>query len=77
MDITQKKLFLQTEAEEEVLTKKRSKKTETKYKARQRFAKVESALEEQFATGRVLGMEILFSTYFIKKKLYIQKHKVI
>jgi small subunit ribosomal protein S8e len=40
------------------LNKKRSKKTEAKYKARQRFAKVEPALEEQFATGRVLGMKI-------------------
>ncbi|KAK0073995.1 hypothetical protein PV325_008910, partial [Microctonus aethiopoides] len=40
------------EAEEEVLNKKRSKRiTEAKYKARQRFAKVEPALEEQFATG--------------------------
>lgn len=39
-----------------MLNKKRSKKTEAKYKARQRFAKVEPALEEQFATGRVLGM---------------------
>ncbi|KYM81729.1 40S ribosomal protein S8 [Atta colombica] len=44
-----------TEAEEEVLNKKRSKKAESKYKARQRFAKVEPALEEQFATGRVLA----------------------
>ncbi|NP_001011604.2 40S ribosomal protein S8 [Apis mellifera] len=44
-----------TEAEEEVLNKKRSKKAEAKYKARQRFAKVEPALEEQFATGRVLA----------------------
>lgn len=41
------------------MNKKRSKKTETKYKARQRFAKVEPALEEQFATGRVLGTTIL------------------
>ncbi|XP_014613272.1 PREDICTED: 40S ribosomal protein S8-like, partial [Polistes canadensis] len=48
------KIF-QTEAEEEVLNKKHSKKTEAKYKARQRFAKVEPALEEQFSTGRVLA----------------------
>lgn len=27
-----------------------------KYKARKKTAKVESALEEEFATGRVLGM---------------------
>lgn len=42
-----------------MLNKKRSKKAESKYKARQRFAKVEPALEEQFATGRVLGMKSL------------------
>ncbi|KAG5311975.1 RS8 protein, partial [Acromyrmex insinuator] len=54
-----------TEAEEEVLNKKRSKKAESKYKARQRFAKVEPALEEQFATGRVLGwlLNNLSTTY--------------
>ncbi|XP_011306727.1 40S ribosomal protein S8 [Fopius arisanus] len=50
-----KKYRFQTEAEEEALNKKRSKKCEAKYKARQRFAKVEPALEEQFATGRVLA----------------------
>jgi len=37
------------------LNKKRSKKAQAKYKARQRTAKVEQALEDQFATGRVLG----------------------
>jgi hypothetical protein len=47
--------LFQTEAEEAVLYKKRSKKVENKYKARQRLAKVEPALEEQFQTGRVLG----------------------
>lgn len=46
---------LQTEAEEEILNKKRSKKCQAKYKARQRVAKVEQGLEDQFATGRVLG----------------------
>lgn len=46
---------MQTEVEEEILNKKKSKKTEAKYKSRQRFAKVEPALEEQFATGRVLA----------------------
>ena len=45
-----------TEAEEEVLNKKRSKKVQAKYKSRQRLAKVEQALEDQFATGRVLGI---------------------
>ncbi|XP_051172881.1 40S ribosomal protein S8 [Leptopilina boulardi] len=44
-----------TEAEEETLNKKRSKKCEAKYKSRQKFAKVEQALEDQFATGRVLA----------------------
>lgn len=36
----------------------RSKKAAAKYKARQRVAKVETSLEEQFGTGRVLGMYI-------------------
>nr|AII97639.1 BLTX245 [Nephila pilipes] len=42
-----------TEAEDAVLNKKRSKKTEKKYKERQKLAKVEPALEEQFMSGRV------------------------
>lgn len=50
--------YSQSEVEEEILNKKRSKKTEAKYKARQRFAKVEPAMEEQFATGRVLGIHL-------------------
>lgn len=49
-----------------MLNKKRSKKAESKYKARQRFAKVEPALEEQFATGRVLGMKIFNSLNFLQ-----------
>ncbi|KAJ9594285.1 hypothetical protein L9F63_014290 [Diploptera punctata] len=44
-----------TEADEAVLNKKRSKKVEKKYKTRQRLAKVEPALEEQFQSSRVLA----------------------
>nr|ALS04470.1 40S ribosomal protein S8 [Acartia pacifica] len=44
-----------SEAEEKVLNKKRSKKCEKKYKERQREAKVEQALQDQFMTGRVLA----------------------
>ncbi|XP_026680339.1 40S ribosomal protein S8-like [Diaphorina citri] len=44
-----------TEAEEAVLNKKRSKKVVKKYKSRQKHAKVEQAIEEQFQTGRILG----------------------
>ena len=47
--------YLQTEAEEAVLNKKRSKSTQKKYDERKKTAKVENALEEQFASGRVLG----------------------
>jgi small subunit ribosomal protein S8e len=36
------------------LNKKKSKKSEKKYKTRQRLAKIETALEEQFLTGRLL-----------------------
>lgn len=45
--------------ENDVLNKKRSKKVMSKYVARQKFAKVETALEEQFSSGRLLGKYIL------------------
>lgn len=44
--------------ENDVLNKKRSRGVLAKYTARQRFAKVEPALEEQFASGRLLGKHI-------------------
>ena len=47
--------MLQTEAEEAVLSKQRSKKTQKKYDERKKISKVEPALEDQFTTGRVLG----------------------
>ncbi|MDK0604698.1 hypothetical protein P5F03_15285, partial [Clostridium perfringens] len=42
-----------TEAEEAVLNKKRSKKTQKKYDERKKTAKIDTALEEQFITGRL------------------------
>lgn len=47
--------ILQTEAEEAIINKKRSKKIVKKIKLRQKTSKVDPALEEQFQTGRVLG----------------------
>ncbi|XP_034232027.1 40S ribosomal protein S8 [Thrips palmi] len=44
-----------TEADEALFNGKKSKKVEQKYKGRQRTAKVEQAVEEQFATSRVLA----------------------
>merc|ERR1711920_593024 len=44
-----------TEAEEAVLNKKRSKKTQKKYVERQKEGKVEQGLQDQFMTGRVLA----------------------
>lgn len=44
-----------TAEEEDPLTKKRSKETMKKYEARQKFAKIEQALEDQFNQGRLLG----------------------
>ncbi|GLV41408.1 Ribosomal protein S8 [Carabus blaptoides fortunei] len=44
-----------TEAEEAMLAKKHSKKVAKKYATRQRFSKVEPAIEEQFTTGRLLA----------------------
>jgi small subunit ribosomal protein S8e len=43
------------EGEEDPLTKKRSKDAMKKYEERQKYAKVEPALEEQFLQGRLLG----------------------
>lgn len=52
----------------DVLTKKRSKKQMAKYLLRQKFAKVEPHLEEQFSQGRILGewqqQNFLFGSYF-------------
>lgn len=58
--------LLQTEVEEEILNKKRSKKSQAKYKARQKFAKVEQGVEDQFATGRVLGNVIFIVNDFLE-----------
>ena len=52
-------LVFQTEAEEEVLNRKRSKKAQKKYEERRKLAKVSQQLEEQFATGRLLGEFLL------------------
>lgn len=43
------------EGEEDPITKKRGKDAMKKYEARQKFAKLEPALEEQFMQGRLLG----------------------
>ena len=47
-----------TAEEEQILHKKRSKSVEKKYKARQKMAKLDSALEEQMQAGRVLGQSL-------------------
>merc|ERR1712098_797546 len=44
-----------TEEEQGLMNKKRSNKTAEKFKERQKIAKVESALGDQFMTGRVLA----------------------
>merc|ERR1711950_18298 len=44
-----------TEAEEEVLNKKRSNKTAAKFTTRQKTAAVETALEDQFTAGRIMA----------------------
>merc|ERR1712098_317085 len=44
-----------TEEEQGIMNKKRSNKTAEKFKERQKIAKVETALEDQFMTGRVLA----------------------
>jgi len=44
-----------TDAEEAVINKKKSKKTARKYAERQKESKVETALLDQFTSGRVLA----------------------
>lgn len=48
-------IYIQTDAEDAILNKKRSAKAEVKYKKRQRFAKVDPSIDEQFQTSRLLG----------------------
>lgn len=48
-------VLLQTPEEEEVLNKKRSKKTQKKYDERKKTAKISTLLEEQFQQGKLLG----------------------
>nr|QBH73375.1 40S ribosomal protein S8 [Embidopsocus sp. OG9559] len=55
LPLGRKKTGKLTEAEEAVLHKKRSKHVVRKYKGRQKNAKIESALEEQFLTSRLLA----------------------
>lgn len=53
--------------ENDVLNKKRCRKVMAKYFARQKFAKVEHALEEQFSSGRLLGkLKLLFKVFLFK-----------
>lgn len=47
---------MKTAEEEARINKKRSKKAQRKYEKRKKTAKVEPALEEQFVSGRLLGM---------------------
>merc|ERR1712096_35343 len=54
MPLGRKKGAKLTEQEEANLNKKRSKKTDKKYKERQKDGKVEQGLVDQFLTGRVL-----------------------
>lgn len=54
-----------------MLNKKKSKKVDRKYKTRQRLAKVEAPLEEQFQTARVLGK--LYNFFYDQWQLHIQR----
>merc|ERR1712231_18047 len=53
--LNRKKGTKMTAEEELALNKPRSKKTDKKYKLRQRVAKIETSLDEQFLTGRLLA----------------------
>ena len=60
-------MYIQVESEE--LSKKRSNHVQRKIDSRKEAAKVEPALEDQFATGRLYGM------YNFLQSVYIHKHK--
>ncbi|CAH1102937.1 unnamed protein product [Psylliodes chrysocephalus] len=55
LPLGRKKGAKMTPEEEEMFNKKRSKKVQKKYETRQKTAKVEPAIEEQFHTGRLLA----------------------
>ncbi|XP_077990070.1 small ribosomal subunit protein eS8-like isoform X2 [Glandiceps talaboti] len=55
LPLARKKGAKLTEQEEEVLNKKRSKKTQKKFEERKKTAPIDTHLTEQFATGRVLA----------------------
>lgn len=48
-------ILVQSPEEEEILNRKRSKKTQKKYDERKKNAKISSLLEEQFQQGKLLG----------------------
>lgn len=54
-----------------MLNKKKSKKVDRKYKTRQRLAKVEAPLEEQFQTARVLGK--LYNCFYDQWQITCQR----
>ena len=61
--------IVKTPEEEEVLNKKRSKRTQKKYDERKKTAKISPLLEEQFQQGKLLGeSEHLWSTVVIVLK---------
>ncbi|XP_022091125.1 40S ribosomal protein S8-like [Acanthaster planci] len=55
LPLARKKGAKLTEAEEEVLNRKRSKKAAKKYEERKKTAKLSQMLEDQFSTGRLLA----------------------
>ncbi|XP_038051621.1 40S ribosomal protein S8-like [Patiria miniata] len=55
LPLARKKGAKLTEAEEEVLNRKRSKKATKKYEERKKTAKLSQMLEDQFSTGRLLA----------------------
>lgn len=61
-------------AEDDVLNKKRCRKVMAKYLARQKLAKVEPAIEEQFVSGRILG-EFIYCLLFFCRNIssYVRK----
>lgn len=65
---------LQTPEEEEVLNKKRSKRTQKKYDERKKTAKISTLLEEQFQQGKLLGESLLLHNFKLWFAIVVQTY---
>lgn len=72
--VTASYVSLQTPEEEEVLNKKRSKRTQKKYDERKKTAKISTLLEEQFQQGKLLGESLLLHNFKLWFAIVVQTY---